>query len=75
MTNLVIVDVPETIKSKFWDKTSFDNIVWLYCDGTDWCQYGEVIPTNEDIKAYKKSKTLFSKWGYISESDFFTKLS
>lgn len=75
MSNIVIEDVPESIKSKFWEKTSFNNIVWLYWDWTDWCQYWEIIPTNDDIKAYKASNVNYSKWEYISENDFFKKLS
>ena len=62
MGELTIIDVPESIIKKLWNKASFNDIQWLYWDWMDWCQYDEVLPTSEDIKNYKLFKNeIFDK--------------
>lgn len=70
MATLIIEDVPETFIRKVWNHVSFDSIVWLHWDWMDWCQYDEVIPSKDDIEAYKWLK----QDNLISEEDFFNKL-
>ena len=60
-TSLKINNSPISFRNIF--KTSeidFNDIIWLYWDWDDWCQYWEVIASSDDIKAFENSKN--STW-------------
>lgn len=61
MATITIEDVPASIQRKIGNKTSFTNILWIYWDWMDWCQFDEVIPDNDDILASKNYKKELSK--------------
>ncbi len=55
MTNIEVLNVPKSFSQKFWQKVDFQEILWIYWDGMDWCKYGKIIPSKEDLIALEKS--------------------
>jgi hypothetical protein len=45
-----LTDYPQALRQRFGDTVSFSTIAGLSWDGTDWCQYDEVLPTPEDAQ-------------------------
>lgn len=64
MSTVIVEDVPKSLKKKFWNKISFAEISWIYWDWMDWCQYWEVIPSEEDIESFNswKIEKLDTNW-------------
>lgn len=57
----VIKNSPASFKKRFnSNEIDFNDIIWLYWDWDDWCQYWEIIPSDDDIKASDESKN--STW-------------
>jgi len=52
MATITLENVPESIQKKIWKRADFSKIVWIYWDWMDWCQYDEVIPSEEDISSF-----------------------
>lgn len=55
MGKIILENVPVSFEKKFGHNVDFSKILWVYYDGMDWCQYDEVIPSKDDIKAYNES--------------------
>jgi len=69
---LKVKNLPYSFIKRFnTNEVDFKDIVWLYWDWTDWCQYWEVIPTEEDIKAYNDYR---KEWWWVDAIDFLNKL-
>jgi hypothetical protein len=62
-------NVPVSFEKRFGHKVDFSKILGIYYDWMDWCQYDEVIPDEDDIKAYKES----SNWKDWKEAFSFLK--
>lgn len=73
MSNIVLENVPVSLINKLWNKTSFANILWLYWDWMDWCQYNEVMPTNNDFKIIEEFKNNKND-SFVSWKDFLENL-
>ena len=55
MATITLENVPASLEKKIGHRADFSKIVGIYFDGMDWCQFDEVIPSEDDIKAYKES--------------------
>ena len=56
MTTITLENVPSSFQKKFGKRMDFNDVLWIYWDGMDWCQYDEVIPSESDILARKEYK-------------------
>lgn len=58
MATITLENVPVSLEKKLGHKVDFSKIVGIYFDWMDWCQYDEVIPSQDDLKALKN----ISEW-------------
>lgn len=56
MSTVTIENAPKSFEKQFGNRIDFKEFVGIYWDGMDWCQYDEVIPTQDDISAYQELK-------------------
>ncbi len=64
MTTVTIENAPENFIKKFGKKVDFSQMIWIYWDWMDWCQYDEVIIGKNDFSASENcEKNLWEKDG------------
>jgi len=56
--SLIIKNSPISFKKRFnTTEIDFKDIIWIYWDWDDWCQYWEVLPSDDDILHLEASKS------------------
>ena len=56
--SIVINNSPVSFRNRFKsDEIDFKDIIWIYWDWDDWCQYWEVLPSDEDVTYLKSFKS------------------
>lgn len=67
MSQVVVENVPQSFQKRVGTTTDFSNLVGISWDGMDWCQFGEVLPSNNDTLAFSSYKEELSE---TSGADF-----
>ena len=56
MSTVTIENAPKSFEKQFGTRIDFKELMGISWDGMDWCQYDEVIPSQDDIRAYELSQ-------------------